>query len=76
MTGFGCTHDDEVDGGGNLLSFTDASADFGEGAVAISCPCGDWLIEDAAGRVIARAEVSVTVVAAPVENTFAQQRAA
>jgi hypothetical protein len=53
MAELGCTHDDSTDGAGNFLSYTDASADFGDGAVMVSCPCSGWLVEDAHGRVLA-----------------------
>lgn len=77
MSSFGCTHDDEIDGGGNLVTIADASVDFGEGAIVVSCPCGGWIVEDAAGRVLARSEESISVFAskaAPAE--FAHSRAA
>ena len=48
-----CEHDETIDGAGNLLSYTDASADFGHGAVAVSCPCGSWIIEDVSGTILA-----------------------
>lgn len=48
-----CEHDDTIDGAGNLLSYTDASADFGDGAIAVSCPCGSWIVEDASGAILA-----------------------
>jgi len=48
-----CEHDETVDASGNLLSYTDASADFGSGAVAVSCPCGSWIVEDGSGMILA-----------------------
>ncbi|BDI23669.1 hypothetical protein [Herbiconiux sp. L3-i23] len=63
MAELGCTHDDSIDGAGNFLSYEDASADFGDGAIVVSCPCGGWIVEDASGMVIATSD---PVVVAPV----------
>lgn len=77
MSGFGCTHDDMIDGGGNLVNIADASHDFGEGAIVVSCPCGGWIVEDAAGRVLARSEESISIFAASAaEDEVAHSRAA
>ena len=35
------------------LTVDDASLDFGEGAVVLSCVCGSWAIEGAAGELLA-----------------------
>lgn len=56
MREMNCDHDDTVDGSGNLLGFFDASADFGPGAVAVTCPCGGWIVEDASGQLLAASE--------------------
>ena len=48
------------------LTVDDASFDFGEGAVVLSCVCGSWAIEDASGEVVAwssSVEVALTELA-------------
>ena len=45
------------------LHVTDVSADFGVGAVEVSCPCGAWVIEDESGAALARSEQQPAVVA-------------
>lgn len=64
MAQLDCTHDDSIDGAGNFVSYSDASADFGDGAIVVSCPCGGWLIEDEAGRVVARSSAEIVVALA------------
>ncbi len=43
-------------GDSGLLSVADVSYEFGPGAIAVSCRCGAWLVEDETGSVVARAD--------------------
>jgi hypothetical protein len=45
------------------LHVSDASHDFGAGAIEVSCPCGAWVIEDESGRAIARSELVIASLA-------------
>jgi hypothetical protein len=45
------------------LHVTDVAADFGPGAVEVSCPCGAWVIEDESGAAIVRSEQQPAVLA-------------
>jgi hypothetical protein len=62
MSTLTCDHDEQIDGSGTLLSYTDVSSDFGAGAVAISCPCGDWVVEGANGEILAVSSGPVVMV--------------
>ncbi len=39
----------------------DASLDFGEGAVVVTCACGAWVAEDGAGGALAWSEAVVAL---------------
>ncbi len=39
----------------------DASLDFGDGAVVVTCACGAWVIEGASGGALAWSEALVTL---------------
>ncbi len=39
----------------------DASLDFGDGAVVVTCACGAWVIEDTSGGALAWSESLVTL---------------
>ena len=48
------------------LTVDDASLDFGEGALMLTCVCGTWAVEDASGALVAwsqSVEVAVTQLA-------------
>ena len=45
------------------LHVTDVSADFGTGAVEVTCPCGAWVIEDESGAAMVRSESQVAELA-------------
>ncbi|WP_210506180.1 hypothetical protein [Naasia sp. SYSU D00057] len=48
------------------LTVDDASLDFGEGALMLTCICGSWAVEDSSGAVVAwsqSVEVAVTQLA-------------
>ncbi|MET0589609.1 MAG: hypothetical protein ABWZ77_00385 [Naasia sp.] len=54
MAELNCDHDDTVDLGGNAIDWTRVSAEFGEEAFCLACPCGSWVVESASGEILAR----------------------
>lgn len=62
MAALNCEHDDTVDLGGNAFDWAEVSDDFGEPAYCLACPCGSWVVESAAGEILARSGGDVGMV--------------
>lgn len=64
MAELNCDHDESVDLSGNAVDWAEVTAEFGETAYCLACPCGSWVVESAQGEILARSGHAVAEVPA------------